>query len=184
MNINEETGIRFGYISCSSLYYDVIEQLQSCGVDLRFREAQDETQKKWEAAAGLIDDEIAIHLAELDGHNMTEFDRMTVEESLIAQHYGQVGFVDREDYVTGNVSNELEYFYCDEPVHEGELQGVKYRTSWLGGALNLWVFESPFTGNFRECSPCVPGAADLDNPDNAGVTGYDVPPDWRWKEPT
>lgn len=67
----------------------------------------------------------------------------------------------------------------DEPVHEGTRDGVDYRTSWLGGALNLWVFFSPHVGRFRPCNPCVPGAADLNSPDPDGIEGYDVPPDWR-----
>ncbi len=68
---------------------------------------------------------------------------------------------------------------CDEPIHEGEYEGVKYRTSWLGGALNVWIFESPVTGNYQECSPCVPGAGNLDCPDLDGVVCYDVPKEWR-----
>lgn len=70
-------------------------------------------------------------------------------------------------------------FNEDEPVHEGEHEGVKYRTSWLGGALHVWIFESPFTTEMaRRASPCVPGAAILDTLDGR-ETGYDVPPDWR-----
>ena len=70
-------------------------------------------------------------------------------------------------------------FNCDEPIHEGEYEGVRYRTSWLGGALNVWIFESPETGHYAECSPCVPGAGNLDYPDLDGVVCYDVPKEWR-----
>lgn len=73
---------------------------------------------------------------------------------------------------------ETEY-YDDEPIHEGEYKGVKYRTSWLGGALNVWIFESPQIEKFRLCSPCVPGACDLDSPNADGEFGYTVPDDWR-----
>ena len=74
-------------------------------------------------------------------------------------------------------------WYDDEPIHEGTtFDGVKYSTSWLGGALNVWVFESPVTGTFQECSPCVPGAGNLDCPDPDGVLTYDVPSDWRRDE--
>lgn len=72
-----------------------------------------------------------------------------------------------------------ENFYDDEPVHEGEREGVRYRTSWLGGALHVWVFSSPHTGMYQECSPCVPGAGNLDCPDPDGVLTCDVPADWR-----
>lgn len=68
---------------------------------------------------------------------------------------------------------------CDEPIHEGVYGGITYRTSWLGGALNVWIFDSPVTGHYAECSPCVPGAGNLDCPDLDGVLCYDVPEDWR-----
>lgn len=64
-----------------------------------------------------------------------------------------------------------------EPCVEGECDGVKYRTSWLGGALNFFIFFSPVTGNYAQCSPCVPGAGNLNQP-GGGVVCYDVPRDW------
>lgn len=78
-------------------------------------------------------------------------------------------------------------FYDDEPVHEFEIDGVKGQTTWLGGALMVWVFDSPHTGVFRLCSPCVPNCCDLNSPvdvlrDKVGEIGYDVPPDWRYTE--
>ena len=68
---------------------------------------------------------------------------------------------------------------CDEPIHEGKYEGVEYRTTWLGGALHVWIFESPVVGNYQQCSPCVPGAGNLDCPDLDGVVCYDVPKEWR-----
>lgn len=70
-------------------------------------------------------------------------------------------------------------FYDEEPIHEGKFEGVRYRTSWLGGALHVWVFESPYTAKCEECSPCVPGAGLLTSKSESGVVTYDVPPDWR-----
>lgn len=78
-----------------------------------------------------------------------------------------------------DVAIEEADFYDDEPVHEGEYEGVYYRTSWLGGALNVWIFESPVIGTYAKCSPCVPGAGNLDCPTEDGVVCYDVPEDWR-----
>jgi len=90
------------------------------------------------------------------------------------------------DFLTRNqaqslIDDALEMFEYEgeEPVHEGEYEGIKYRTSWLGGALNVWIFESPVTGLYQECSPCVPGAGNLDCPDEEGVLTYDVPKEWR-----
>ena len=76
----------------------------------------------------------------------------------------------------------MDHVYIEEPIIEFEYEGVKGRTSWLGGALNLWIFESPYTNTFALCSPCVPNVCNLDQPDPDGCVGYDVPPHWRVKE--
>ena len=67
----------------------------------------------------------------------------------------------------------------DEPIFAGTCEGVNYQVSWLGGAINLFIFESPVTGYYDLCSPCVPGAVNLDNPNANGYLGYDVPAEWR-----
>lgn len=68
-----------------------------------------------------------------------------------------------------------------ETVYEFTLDGVKGRTTWVGGALCVWVFESPYLTHRRLCSPCVPNCGDLDSEfnDEGGYECYDVPPDWR-----
>ena len=91
--------------------------------------------------------------------------------------------VDPDD-IEDMIDSRCEWFesQIDEPTIEGEYEGVKYMISWLGGAPLLWVFSSPFTGSYAQCSPCVPGAGDLKTPDEYGVVCYDVPPDWRRDE--
>ena len=86
---------------------------------------------------------------------------------------------EREDWIDQQVDREMEALEIGESVFEGELDGVKYRTFWLGGSHMIFVFESPVTGHFRLCSPCIPNAADLSNPDPDGYEGYDVPANWR-----
>jgi hypothetical protein len=75
---------------------------------------------------------------------------------------------------------ELDDWYDDEPCHEGELEGVFYVTSWLGGTMLLCVMDSPLRGKFAKCSPCVPGALDGDTPGD--FEGFDIPEDWKMKE--
>ena len=76
-------------------------------------------------------------------------------------------------------------FDCFEPYEsdvEGICEGVHFASSWLGGALNFFIFESPcITGKARRASPCVPNAGILDTLDGA-VESYDVPADWRYNE--
>lgn len=70
-------------------------------------------------------------------------------------------------------------YHGDEEIIAGQYDGVKYQTSWLGGAQNLWVFESPFIVKTVECSPCVPGAGDLNNiVEDGGIETYGIPDDW------
>ena len=92
---------------------------------------------------------------------------------------GHVAEEDIDDELDLCIERQGDRWYDDEPVHEFELQGVRGQTTWLGGALLVWVFESPYQGNYRMCSPCVPNAGDLDNSDPDGVTCYDVPSAWR-----
>ena len=80
------------------------------------------------------------------------------------------------------LDDRLSDVYIDEPIVEGECEGVKYRTSWLGGALHFWIFESPRIGLYSECSPCCPNAGNLDSPNDDGVECYDVPEGWRVDE--
>lgn len=70
----------------------------------------------------------------------------------------------------------------DEPIIAGVYEGVHYQSTWFSGGLSFWIFESPHINPHRPCSLCVPGAGDLDNPDENGILCYDVPPDWRWEE--
>jgi hypothetical protein len=79
-----------------------------------------------------------------------------------------------------NLSHEFwDSYESYEPAVEGEYKGVKYCSSWLGGALNFFIFESPvITTKAREASPCVPNAGILDTLDG-NIQAYDVPADWR-----
>ena len=89
------------------------------------------------------------------------------------------------DDVDMEVQARMENYQSDEPVVRYTLTDdagqttLEVQTTWLGGAQLLWVFKSPYRTKARLCSPCVPGAGDLDNPDPEGVECYDVPPDWR-----
>lgn len=85
---------------------------------------------------------------------------------------------DESDEVADLAVENMSQNWQHEPVFEGEHDGVRYRTCWLGGALNIWIFESPFTSKFDLCSPCVPNCADISSPNPEGFEGYTVPPDW------
>ena len=148
-NVNPITGVPFGYISANALDQDVVQELLY-GVG-----ADDLTYREREEQA------------------VKDAANEAYERGL---DYGTEEF---SDFVDRFVSEELENFQCDEPTIHGEHEGVEYRTSWLGGALNFFIFFSPVTTDkARAASPCVPGAAILDTLDGS-TFGYDVPADWR-----
>ena len=73
----------------------------------------------------------------------------------------------------------LESYEGCEEIIEGCYQGVDYQASWMGGALNFFIFKSPhITQQARRASPCVPNAAILDTLDG-DTEGYNVPEEWR-----
>ena len=148
-NINAITGIPFGYIAADALDPWVVDEL------LYGRGAVD---LSYQAALDEADERASAEAAECG------FDH---------------GTPDWENFCKARTCELMDYYECDEPSIEGKYKGVTYASSWLGGALNFWIFESPVTTTkARRASPCVPGAAILDTLDGSEF-GYDVPADWR-----
>lgn len=141
VNVNPETGIRYGIISLNSLEPWWWQDVAWEGTDVSHKQA-------------------------------------------FAEEFPELVDLDEEDWPDGaeeRVQDWNELYECDEPVYEGKTDGVKWRTTWLGGAPLLWVFESPHITRARPCSPCVPNAGDLDNLDpEHGVETYTVPAEWLY----
>lgn len=157
-NVNPDTGIAYGYISANALHPDIVNELQMEGTDVHYEDCWQEflRDKKSEYDSLM---ETRREQAEEDGKTFDEnmFDAFDPEDF-------------RDEF--------NDSYQPDEPIHEGEKDGVKYRTSWLGGALNVFIFESPYiTETAGRASPCVPNAGILDSVGD--VRAYDVPPEWR-----
>ena len=118
--------------------------------------------------------------------------RNVSEDEAIEELWREIGFeaddlefdddTDREAWVESEFEKRAEGIQIEEPTIEGECDGVKYMISWLGGAPLLWCFESPVTGTFDLCAPCVPNACNLNSPNPDGYEGYTVPADWLEEE--
>lgn len=147
VNVNPETGIRYGIVAAHSLDPEIIDQMQREGTDVHYEEAKSDL---WDAIKRTCSDSMS--------------DR------------------DSDDVADLAVERISDHWQDDEPTHEFELQGVEGRTTWLGGALLVWIFHSPFTDRFDLCSPCLPGACDLDSPNPDGYVGYTIPEDWKYHE--
>ena len=152
-NINLETQIPYGYISSNELDPDLVtELLYSHGLDLVYLE-------------------LLVDMATAEGMPSCVLEEPEKQKELA------------QDWLTENEVEaffELEESYEPEQLEvEGVYEGVRYRSSWLGGALNFFIFESPVTTyKATVCSPCVPNAGNLDKLDGE-YHCYDVPASWR-----
>ena len=152
-NTHPETKIPFGYISADALDLEIVERLLFGG------QARD---LSFEEFCEEVSAEVEIEAAERGLDHGTR---------------------DWDDWCEREREHRLEaYEPPDELSIEGRYEGVTYRTSYLGGALNFWILYSPYTTDrARRASPCVPGAAILDVLDGSEF-GYDVPCDWRGEQ--
>lgn len=178
-NTNPDTGIAYGVIAVQSLDDDVGQELWygSQARDLSYEAAIEELKAEVEREAESHLDNIRCALAERGGYTDREYEAAFEEEEEQA-----FDGMSAEEWVESQIEHRQESIQIEEPTIEGTYEGVTYRIDWLGGAPLLWVFKSPHVTLARPCSPCVPGAGDLDNVDERGIAAYDVPADWRRTE--
>ena len=181
VNINLETGIRYGIISAHSLDQDLVHDLlYHIGEDLTYAEAELEASNIAECEAENIEEEVRIAIAEAGGFTDREYE--DISEEWVEKAYEDLGCDGREDYIQRRIGEQMDNYYCEEPITAFTYEGVKGQTTWLGGALLVVVLESPYTCTRHLCSPCVPGSIDLDSPEHQdGCLGYDVPTSWRYE---
>lgn len=187
VNVNAETGIRFGVISGNSLDPDVFDDLYFYqGTNVSYEEARKEAEIEFGREWDDLYEQAEIAASETD-HNMSDEER----ERFIERWFEEQNQIDvRQNYVESQLQHWVDNYEDNEPTIEGEYEGVSYGVSWLGGAPLVWVFQGPTGYVNRLCSPCVPGAADLDSGfvlDNdlgkdSGYFAYVVPADWLRKE--
>ena len=154
-NVNPITGINYGIISGASLDSDIAQEIFERAywivLDAAYKEALIQELKN-------IDEDCEFDLS----GDVSELEELANEHDLDLYQ----------------ISDSLQ---IDEPEAEFEYDGAKIATSFLGGAMNVFVLESTSTGWYNQCSICVPNAGNLDEPVPAysGVECYDVPKDWR-----
>lgn len=148
-NIHPQTGIAYGYISANAMNPETVFYLIERGTSLTYQSFLDDLRSE-------IINELASVL-KLDASDIRE------NEHLMEQ-------------VNSTVEYRSDEYQPEEEIHEGVTDGVKWQTSWLGGAMNFWIFESPYLINGSRASPCVPNACIAGHP--GPVAGYGVPPDW------
>lgn len=176
-NVNPETGIPYGVISANELDPELYFSLYDNETDLSWLQAREEIVKQLENEAEAIEDEVRIAIAEAGPFTEREYEH--VWDQWVEAAYNRLGFDDRDGFIESKLENALEHLQIEEPVIEFDRDGVQGRIGWLGVTPLIWIFQSPVTGLYALCSPCVPGAGNLHQPDPDGVLTYDVPAHWR-----
>lgn len=161
-NVNTKTGIPYGAIDGNSVPY-LLDEIFSSGESLTHAAWKDDLIETIRGALEQIADD--------NGAFGDRISRIAAacNPDEIAEAMLDAGLADT--------------FECDEEEHKHvettEFGEVHYLQGWLGGAPLIWVTDSPFVACARGCSPCVPGAGDLDNLCDAesGNLCYCCPPD-------
>lgn len=161
MNTNPLTGLRYGVIALDSLDPYIVEDLwygpgaRNISEEVAAEELRKELKARYNDALESV----------LERADNRVFANIVEREDYIADEMMGIlksPFIDTEqEYVDDAFERECD-FMIDEPWIEGTYEGVRYAISWLGGAPLLWSFDGPEAVAERLCSPCVPGAADLD----------------------
>jgi hypothetical protein len=205
-NRNPETGIRYGVTNTvPSWIWDEVMGWECPNWDEVKKEVAVEELKRlvaadevdftemveffnYNAAEGMSAQELqkeATTLREMiargDPDEMKDYTHRAVEEML-----GEVTEDQIYQFMDENYDCELSDAMADIDDSEwtkfGEItneQGTfKMMMTYLGGAPLLWVLEGPVITKARPCSICVPGAGDLDSPDEDGYECYGLPEGW------
>jgi hypothetical protein len=156
-NTNQETGIPYGVVIGHAVP-NLLDDICTSGDSLTYAALKEELRKGIESA---LADAIGDHC-----HNAPEIVKRGVDCAEIVEHLLDAGLNDNLQF------EDEEYEYSD-----GE---AKYLLGYLGGAPHVWVVDSPYLAYAPGCSPCIPGAGDLDNlagADERGSLCYCCPPD-------
>lgn len=158
VNRDAETGIHYGIISQLSLNPEALDDIQRGGDDLDFEDFKEELKGKLEVAINRV----------LDEAGLRDDQASNYVDDIIDDIIDDLEFDGYEG--TGDCTR---YKYSDEK------EDLIARTTSDG---EVFVIKSKFYTHCQFCSPCVPGAGNLDVPVAGGPKTYCFGPDWFDKE--
>jgi hypothetical protein len=148
-NFNEKTQLPYGVIAGASLHPDVQADL-------------------WDAAHGDELDHFEGQLRSLcERYGYSEEQTDEIVEQWIASEYGVIS---TDDF-------DFDHGPSEEPCAQIVYEGVTLVISHLGGAMIVTSIDGPVCSVASMCSPCVPGAADLDS-GYGSIRCHGVPFEW------
>ena len=178
-NFNKDTGIAYGVISCNSLNSDLVQDLfyGYQAKDLSYQAAYEEAKREAQAAFESHTEEAHIAAAETGADREPGYDPDTFFERYCEKHEIDS---DLDTFVDTWLERFSDCCQIEEPTIEGVYEGISYAILWLGGAPIVYITHSPHVVRVgSRCSPCVPGAGDLDSGlADDGYECYGIPPDW------
>lgn len=154
-NIHPETGIAYGVVAADKVP-NLRERFFENGTDNRYESAKAELTNRLLGAEDV--EQVNSIIDEFDKDQRVddmEFDVADLVLELLAD------FDDDSDF-------------CNRTLKE---DGYHYEMTSMGGALTIYVIESPYVAYCRPCSPCCPNAGDLNNIGDSGMTAYCFDPD-------
>jgi hypothetical protein len=153
-NVDHATGIRYGVISPHTPNPEATQDIWTSGENLTHA-----------AAVDAVKDQIRLALSRVLVDDFDIADAAQVEEHVSG--------------IWGDVEDRFNDRYEEsEDTYRYEAEGYVLETSSLG----IYVIRSPYYTTARFCSPCCPGAGDLDAFEAGGVKTYCLGHDWFEEE--
>jgi hypothetical protein len=152
-NIDIATGIRYGVISINSIDPETWENRVTYDYDSRCPQC---------------------------GGEVVDYDSSEDPDN---DHLKWARWHDSDGGLTECACRSCEATYSTEDCTPDEPSGAyiddgKYIITKSNDLNALYVIKSPYVTYTQFCSPCCPGAGDLDNPLEGGVKTYCLGPDW------
>lgn len=148
-NIDKATGIHYGMIAQNSVMPEALEDVFN-GRDLGYEQEEQELKDKLRHALSDY----------FSDHSWGDANKPTRLAQAVDSAF------DALDGWSDNLESSGPYYYESEETLQTTDRG------------ELWVFKSPFYTFAQFCSPCVPGAGNLDSPCETGPKTYCLGHDW------
>lgn len=164
-NVNTETGIHYGVIAANSVDMDMLSEAQAAGADYG-----KPTCPKCGCEVKRSDDDTLLADVEMDD--------IVFREGIQAAPDGTPDWFDHKDFTCV----ACEACYWSDEVYGEEVSDWSHEANGyqLTGCLDndVFVLASPYYTFAQYCSPCVPGAGNLDSPCADGAKTYCLGPEW------
>lgn len=163
-NIDMATGIRYGVISPHSLNPDAVSDIYDQGENQTYQAAVADAKAAIACVLEPVLEDLGVlpYVGKYAPRDEDKAKRATAVAAVVDDVWEGI----EQDWNDQYTEEDDCYLYSRD--------GYVIQTSSLG----LYVIKSPFYTLTAYCSPCAPGAGNLDAPDAAGVRTYCLGAEW------